>query len=131
MRREPLSNREILTIVENLYDLILGVEQVKRDQPLPEEEQERHDEWFVLLVIAIALTHVLIRKNDYDELMDNVWHELRVLVPLDTRFVVSQFYCSRLIRRSATRILSFLFLVRAKEKRFCLVSLGTSARRGC
>ncbi|KAF7770553.1 hypothetical protein Agabi119p4_6527 [Agaricus bisporus var. burnettii] len=68
VRREPLSNREILTIVENLYDLILGVEQVKRDQPLPEEEQERHDEW----------------KNDYDELMDNVWHELRVLVPLDT-----------------------------------------------
>lgn len=51
MRREPLTNREILTIVENLYDLILGVEQVKRDQPLPDEEQERHDEWYVLFIM--------------------------------------------------------------------------------
>ncbi|KAF9453519.1 hypothetical protein P691DRAFT_658313 [Macrolepiota fuliginosa MF-IS2] len=68
VRREPLSSREVLTIVEGLYDLILNVEQVKRDQPLPEEEQERHDEW----------------QMDYDILMNEVWEELRVLVPLET-----------------------------------------------
>ncbi|KAF5361759.1 hypothetical protein D9756_002510 [Leucocoprinus leucothites] len=68
VRREPLSHREVLTIIEALYDLILNVEQVKRDQPLPEEEQEHHDAW----------------QQDYDALMDNVWDELRVLVPLET-----------------------------------------------
>ncbi|KXN86630.1 DNA topoisomerase 2-associated protein pat1 [Leucoagaricus sp. SymC.cos] len=68
VRKEPLSHREVLTIVENLYDLILNVEQVKRDQPLPEEEEVKHDEW----------------KKEYDALMDKVWEELRVLVPLET-----------------------------------------------
>jgi len=46
VHKEPLTRREVLIIVEELYNLILNVEQVKRSQPLPEEEQERHDAWW-------------------------------------------------------------------------------------
>lgn len=54
-----MSSREVLTIVESLYDLILSVEQVKRDQPLPEEEQEKHDNWcaFHLTTCSSTITH--------------------------------------------------------------------------
>jgi len=46
VHKEPLTRREVLIIVEELYNFILNVEQVKRNQPLPEEEQERHDAWW-------------------------------------------------------------------------------------
>jgi len=36
-----------LTILEKLYDLILGVEQLRRDQPLPEEDEEVFLQWYV------------------------------------------------------------------------------------
>lgn len=47
VRQDPLSQRQVLTILEKLYDLILGVEQLRRDQPLPEEDEEVFLQWYV------------------------------------------------------------------------------------
>ena len=40
VRREPLTHRQALVIIEQLYDLVLEVDQKRRDQPPPEEEEE-------------------------------------------------------------------------------------------
>lgn len=69
VRREPLSHREILTILEYIYDLVLQVEQLRRDQPSGEDEQV-----------------VVIWQKQYDDLVDQVWDALRVMVPLETRY---------------------------------------------
>lgn len=68
VRQDPLSQRQVLTILEKLYDLILSVEQLRRDQPLPEEDEEVFLQW----------------KTEYDGLVDQVWEELRVMIPLET-----------------------------------------------
>jgi DNA topoisomerase 2-associated protein PAT1 len=68
VRREPLSHQEILTILEYIYDLVLHVEQLRRDQPSDEDEQEM-DIW----------------QEQYDDLVDQIWDALRVMVPLETR----------------------------------------------
>lgn len=47
VHRDPLTNRESLVILEQLYDLVLDIEQRRRDQPLPEEE-EAFEEWYIL-----------------------------------------------------------------------------------
>jgi DNA topoisomerase 2-associated protein PAT1 len=39
VRKDPPTHREVLVILENLYDLVLRVEQLRRDQPLQEEEE--------------------------------------------------------------------------------------------
>jgi DNA topoisomerase 2-associated protein PAT1 len=44
VRQDPLSQRQILAILENLYDLVLKVEQLRRNQPALEDE-EGIDEW--------------------------------------------------------------------------------------
>jgi len=67
VRREPLSHREVLAILERLYDLVLNVEQLRRDQPLPEEE-DILAQW----------------EEAYKMLVDQVWDALRVMVPLQT-----------------------------------------------
>ncbi|CAA7267400.1 unnamed protein product [Cyclocybe aegerita] len=67
VRKEPLSHRRVLVILEELYDIVLRVEQLRRDQPLPEDVQSC-EEW----------------KRDYDQLVDTMWDELRVMVPLET-----------------------------------------------
>lgn len=77
--------------MEGLYDLILSVEQVKRDEPLPEEEQEKHDEWYVCYLSESSFIKLVYREEEYDALMDKAWDELRVLVPLETRFAVCWF----------------------------------------
>lgn len=46
VRRDPLTHRESLVILEQLYDLVLEVEQRRRDQPAP-EEVEAFEEWYV------------------------------------------------------------------------------------
>jgi len=33
---------------------------------------------------------MVLRKNEYDALVDGMWDELRVMVPLETRYVVAQ-----------------------------------------
>ncbi|KAF8892099.1 topoisomerase II-associated protein PAT1 [Infundibulicybe gibba] len=44
VRRDPLTQREVLVILEQLYDLVLKVEQLRRDQPHP-EDAEPSNEW--------------------------------------------------------------------------------------
>jgi DNA topoisomerase 2-associated protein PAT1 len=44
VRREPLSRREVLSILENMYDTVLKVEQMRRDQP-PREDEEAVGAW--------------------------------------------------------------------------------------
>ncbi|KII87204.1 hypothetical protein PLICRDRAFT_176983 [Plicaturopsis crispa FD-325 SS-3] len=67
VRKEPLSNRQVLVILENLYDIVMRVEQLRRDQPSP-DEQEAFQEW----------------EKTYNDLVAQLWVELRVMVPLET-----------------------------------------------
>ncbi|KAH9479583.1 DNA topoisomerase 2-associated protein pat1 [Psilocybe cubensis] len=67
VKKEPLTHRKVLVILEELYDVVLRVEQLRRDQPSP-EDVEASQEW----------------KKEYDELVDKLWDELRVMVPLQT-----------------------------------------------
>ncbi|KAF8631878.1 hypothetical protein AX15_002145 [Amanita polypyramis BW_CC] len=67
VRKEPLTQREILSTVERIYDLVLQVEQLKRDQPMAEEEQQM-DSW----------------QKQYDGVVDQIWDALKVMVPLET-----------------------------------------------
>lgn len=52
VRSEPLSQRQVLISLENLYDLVLKVEQLRRDQPLPEDE-EIFMEWYALSWLSL------------------------------------------------------------------------------
>jgi DNA topoisomerase 2-associated protein PAT1 len=45
VRREPLSHREILVGVENLYDLVLSMETLKRNEPTSEDNEEYATQW--------------------------------------------------------------------------------------
>jgi DNA topoisomerase 2-associated protein PAT1 len=45
---EPLTNRQALIILEELYDILLEVEQMRRDQPDDDAEDEVFLEWSVL-----------------------------------------------------------------------------------
>ena len=47
VRRDPLTHREALVKLEHLYDLVLEVEQHRRDQPPPEEVEE-YEIWYVI-----------------------------------------------------------------------------------
>ncbi|KZP16629.1 hypothetical protein FIBSPDRAFT_794305, partial [Athelia psychrophila] len=44
IRKEPLTHRQVLVLLENLYDLVLEVEQHRRDQP-PQEDEEACQDW--------------------------------------------------------------------------------------
>ncbi|TFK71608.1 hypothetical protein BDN72DRAFT_817099 [Pluteus cervinus] len=67
VKKEPLSHREVLIVLELLYDLVLQVEQLRRDQP-PQGEEEALAQW----------------EKEYDELVDQVWDNMRVMEPLET-----------------------------------------------
>lgn len=49
MKKEPLTQRQVLVILEELYDAVLRVEQLRRDQP-PPEEFEALQEWQVSIL---------------------------------------------------------------------------------
>ncbi|TFK25645.1 hypothetical protein FA15DRAFT_341353 [Coprinopsis marcescibilis] len=68
IRQDPLTHRETLVIVERLYDLVLHVEQLRRDQPHPEDGPEETELW----------------KQEYDNSVDVIWKEMRVMVYLET-----------------------------------------------
>ncbi|KAJ3841338.1 topoisomerase II-associated protein PAT1 [Lentinula raphanica] len=68
VRMEPLTQREILVTLENMYDLVLNVEQLRRDQPMPEEGEEVLEQW----------------RKDFDTLVDKMWTLLKVMLPLGT-----------------------------------------------
>lgn len=44
--KDPLSNREALVIIERVYDHILDLEHLRREQP-SEEDEEAYAEWWV------------------------------------------------------------------------------------
>lgn len=67
VRKEPLSHRQVLVILENLYDLVLEVEQLRRDQP-PQNEPDAYEAW----------------ETSYNDLVEQLWVGLRVMVPLET-----------------------------------------------
>ncbi|KAH7919056.1 hypothetical protein BV22DRAFT_1041258 [Leucogyrophana mollusca] len=67
VRKEPLTQRQILVTLESLYDLVLNVEQLRRDQPL-EEEEGAFAAW----------------SKAYNDLVEQVWTGLHVMVPLET-----------------------------------------------
>nr|GAT46776.1 predicted protein [Mycena chlorophos] len=66
VRKDPLTHRQVLTILEMLYDLVLKVEQMRRDQPADEGEVFEH--W----------------KLECDAVVEQLWEGLRVMVPLET-----------------------------------------------
>ncbi|THV05364.1 hypothetical protein K435DRAFT_961132 [Dendrothele bispora CBS 962.96] len=68
VRRDPLTHREVLVTLETLYDLVMNVEQLKHDEPHPEEQGEAVEEW----------------KQQRDELVEQIWTKLQVMVPLET-----------------------------------------------
>ncbi|GLB41960.1 putative topoisomerase II-associated protein PAT1 [Lyophyllum shimeji] len=68
VRKEPLSHREILVAVESLYDIVLSTENVKRNEPGPEDTDEYAAEW----------------NKEYEASVDRLWAGLKVMVPLET-----------------------------------------------
>ena len=46
VRREPLTRKEYLLILEDLYDSQLKIEQMRREQP-PAEDEARVQVWYV------------------------------------------------------------------------------------
>ncbi|KAH8116273.1 topoisomerase II-associated protein PAT1 [Phellopilus nigrolimitatus] len=67
VRKDPLTRRECLVILENLYDTLLQVEQMRREQPAPEDEA-RMQEW----------------EEMYKAATTRLWDGLQVMVPLET-----------------------------------------------
>ncbi|KAK0501205.1 topoisomerase II-associated protein PAT1 [Armillaria luteobubalina] len=67
IRKEPLTRREILTCLEDLHDLVLKAEQLKQEEPLPEETQF-YAEW----------------EYEYSGVVDQMWNQLKVMVPIAT-----------------------------------------------
>ncbi|KAJ6591718.1 topoisomerase II-associated protein PAT1 [Mycena vulgaris] len=67
VRKDPLTHRQVLTTLEALYDLVLKVEHLRREQPPPEEEDASR-QW----------------QKEYDDLVELLWEGLKVMVPLET-----------------------------------------------
>ncbi|KAJ7245142.1 topoisomerase II-associated protein PAT1 [Mycena haematopus] len=67
VRKDPLTRRQVLTALEAMYDLVLKVEHLRREQPSPEEE-EASKHW----------------QKEYDDLVEQLWEGLKVMVPLET-----------------------------------------------
>ncbi|KAJ7672626.1 topoisomerase II-associated protein PAT1 [Mycena rosella] len=67
VRKDPLTHRQVLTTLEALYDLVLKVEHLRREQPQPEEEDASR-QW----------------QKEYDDLIELLWEGLKVMVPLET-----------------------------------------------
>jgi len=66
---DPLTTKEALKILEHLYDLVLDIEQLRREQSsLNEEDPEEVGTW----------------NGRYSELIQQLWDNLRVMVPLET-----------------------------------------------
>ncbi|KAJ7812857.1 topoisomerase II-associated protein PAT1 [Mycena leptocephala] len=67
VRKDPLTRRQVLTALEAMYDLVLKVEHLRREQPTSEEE-EASRQW----------------QKEYDDLVELLWDGLKVMVPLET-----------------------------------------------
>jgi len=67
IRKQPLTHRETLTILEHLYDLVLQVEQLRRDRSSTQDDQQPV-EW----------------QRQYFAVVDQIWDTLGVMIPLET-----------------------------------------------
>ncbi|KAG1850650.1 topoisomerase II-associated protein PAT1 [Suillus subluteus] len=70
VRKDPLTQRQTLVVLEGLYDLVLNIEQLRRDQPLEEDEED--EEAFVSW------------SATYNDLVEQIWMNLKVMLPLET-----------------------------------------------
>ncbi len=68
IRKDPLTHRQTLLMLEGLYDVLLKLEQMRRDQPAPTDENRLQD-WEFL----------------YGEEIQKLWDGLQIMVPLETR----------------------------------------------
>ncbi|KAJ7224401.1 topoisomerase II-associated protein PAT1 [Mycena pura] len=67
VRKDPLTHRQVLAILEALYDLVLKVEQLRRDRP-PQEDEQAGQQW----------------ERECNEIVEQLWEGLKVMVPLET-----------------------------------------------
>ncbi|KAG2346673.1 hypothetical protein BDR05DRAFT_906157 [Suillus weaverae] len=70
VRKDPLTQQQTLVVLEGLYDLVLNIEQLRRDQPLEEDEDD--EEAFVSWSVT------------YNDLVEQIWMNLKVMLPLET-----------------------------------------------
>lgn len=54
VRKDPLTQRQVLAALESLYDLVLNIEQLRRDQPI-EEDEEAIVAWYVLICVTVSM----------------------------------------------------------------------------
>ncbi|SPO28397.1 related to PAT1 - topoisomerase II-associated protein [Ustilago trichophora] len=79
LRRDPLTKHEVLRILEKLYDLVLHLEQLRRNAPpSPPENVNPEDEAAVAAKEAFG-----VHQAEVAAVTNSLWTELRVLEPLE------------------------------------------------
>ncbi|CDU25509.1 related to PAT1-topoisomerase II-associated protein [Sporisorium scitamineum] len=79
LRRDPLTKHEVLRILEKLYDLVLQLEQLRRNAPpAPPADINPEDEAAVAAKAAFDA-----HQADQANVTNTLWTELRVLEPLE------------------------------------------------
>ena len=72
VRREPLTKKQVMYALEELYDSVLELEHMRRDMP-PPTAQEAIEGWNVAC----------------DAKVQEIWRRLMVMEPLDIRYACS------------------------------------------
>jgi DNA topoisomerase 2-associated protein PAT1 len=89
-RRQPLTEKQVLVRLEQLYELILDLEQMRRDQPppAPTEEQKVH--------FGMSDEEAEEKRNlaeqwskQYEGAVETMWQALLVQEPLEIRWVAN------------------------------------------
>ena len=57
-KKDPLTHRETLVILERIFDIILELDKLRDDQPPPDMEQDVA-EWFAACLSYVTSTHFL------------------------------------------------------------------------
>ncbi|KAF8227514.1 hypothetical protein L208DRAFT_1441151 [Tricholoma matsutake] len=105
VRREPLTRRQILVALENLYDVLFKTEGIKRNEITSDEGEEQAKEW----------------KREYDKAVDELWDGLKVMVPLETSNPHP--FISLLIPSKGKKILPRLTRHLSHQRMFTLLTL--------
>ena len=59
MQKEPLTSRETLYILEHLYDVVLNIEQMRRDEPPADSDDlEQVGIWYVSILFCRTHRHL-------------------------------------------------------------------------
>ena len=76
-------------MLESMYDAVLRVEQLRRDQPSQDEEGgEAFRNWSAFsFAIRYSTLITFYREISYKELVEELWDNMMVKVPLETRYV--------------------------------------------